>query len=301
VAAGALARTLGELLGLEREIVELEYVRRADALERVRDAVRALGEVGSSTGIVERAAEELGASSGFDRVLISEVGDARLAPRALWADGIDAVATIEELRRAPIPLEYPSVEAEVVRHHRVEIVAVDAAGARAAPRLAEVLGWRSYAVGAVAVHGATVGMLHAAATARALDAVDAEALARFADGLAGVLERAILRDTLRSHRRELQVAVQWMSGRLSRLADAGAGAGAPAAAAGAGRLDALTPRELDVLRLLARGQTNAAIAETLVVGEGTVKYHVKNILRKLGATNRAEAVSRYLRTGDGGR
>ena len=57
----------------------------------------------------------------------------------------------------------------------------------------------------------------------------------------------------------------------------------------------LTPRELEVLRLLSRGNTNGAIARALVVREGTVKYHVKNILRKLGATSRADAVARYVR------
>ena len=61
--------------------------------------------------------------------------------------------------------------------------------------------------------------------------------------------------------------------------------------------DALTAREIEVLRLLARGQTNLEIARTLVVREGTIKYHVKNILRKLGATSRADAVSRYARAG----
>ena len=49
------------------------------------------------------------------------------------------------------------------------------------------------------------------------------------------------------------------------------------------------------MRLLARGHTNVAIANELVVREGTVKYHVKNILRKLGATSRADAVSRFVR------
>ena len=69
----------------------------------------------------------------------------------------------------------------------------------------------------------------------------------------------------------------------------------------AAAIDALTARELEVLRLLARGQTNLAIARALVVREGTVKYHVKNILRKLGATSRADAVSRYARAGAGRR
>jgi DNA-binding NarL/FixJ family response regulator len=65
-------------------------------------------------------------------------------------------------------------------------------------------------------------------------------------------------------------------------------------------VESLTARELDVLRLLARGNTNMAIATALVVREGTVKYHVKNILRKLGATSRADAVARFVRAGGGG-
>ena len=56
----------------------------------------------------------------------------------------------------------------------------------------------------------------------------------------------------------------------------------------------LTRRELDVLRLMARGDSNKAIATELVVSEGTVKFHVKNILRKLRAANRVEAAARYL-------
>ena len=52
-----------------------------------------------------------------------------------------------------------------------------------------------------------------------------------------------------------------------------------------------------MLRLLARGHTNREIANALVVREGTVKYHVKNILRKLGATSRADAVARFVRAG----
>jgi DNA-binding NarL/FixJ family response regulator len=46
---------------------------------------------------------------------------------------------------------------------------------------------------------------------------------------------------------------------------------------------------------MAAGRTNGEIARALVVTEGTVKFHVKNVLRKLQVTNRAEATSRYLR------
>jgi DNA-binding NarL/FixJ family response regulator len=58
--------------------------------------------------------------------------------------------------------------------------------------------------------------------------------------------------------------------------------------------DLLTRRELEVLRLLAEGSTNQAIADALVVSSATVKFHVGGILRKLHVANRAEAVSRYL-------
>jgi DNA-binding CsgD family transcriptional regulator len=62
-----------------------------------------------------------------------------------------------------------------------------------------------------------------------------------------------------------------------------------------GQLADLTAREADVLRALAAGKTNAQIAISLFVAEGTVKSHVKHILRKLGAANRIDAAARYHR------
>jgi LuxR family transcriptional regulator, regulator of acetate metabolism len=294
-----MRRILGELLALEREIVELGYVRRADSLERAHDAVRRLGEVGSPQGILGRAADELGASSQFDRVLISEVDDRVLRPSAIWSrdDAEASGLALQQLRSSSIVLEYPLIEDEVATRQRVEIVSVQRSGARAAPGLRATLGWSSYVLAALVVHGKAVGLLHADATAsgRELDAVDAEVAASFAEGLSGVFERAVLRETLSQHRRELQSAVQWMSGRLGQLTAEASDAVPAAPPADLVVVDMLTARELEVLRLLARGRTNLAIANALVVREGTVKYHVKNILRKLGATSRADAVSRYAR------
>jgi DNA-binding NarL/FixJ family response regulator len=61
--------------------------------------------------------------------------------------------------------------------------------------------------------------------------------------------------------------------------------------------DALTPRELEVLRLLATGRTNKEIASQLIVALGTVKIHVERILSKLGSTNRSEAAVRAIELG----
>jgi DNA-binding CsgD family transcriptional regulator len=297
----AAERVLVELLALDREIAELEYVRRADALERVGDAVRQLSELGSAEGILAKAAAELGSASQFDRVLISEVLDRSLRPLAVWdqADQIGAEQRLARLRADPVALEYPLIEAEIVRHRRPEIVTVGGGRARAPGRLAEVWGWRSYAVAALTAQGETIGLLHAdaATNGRAMDPLDREVVGRYAEGLSGVFERAVLRHTLELHRAELQSAGQWIGGRLSQLSDAAAFESPRAATAAERRLvQSLTPRELEVLRLIARGASNQAIADALMVREGTVKYHVKNILRKLGATSRADAVSRFVRS-----
>ena len=233
-------------------------------------------------------------------MLISEVREGTLEPRAIWSalDPVAAKLALAELRAGQIRLEYPLLEGEVVARQRPELVDVRASRSRAPGRLVEVLGWSGYVVAALTVQGKTVGLLHAdtAASGRALDALDLEVISLFTEGFGGVFERAVLRETLQLHHRELQSAVKWMSERLGQLAaeasDFGpqAGSGADPALA-----DALTARELEVLKLLARGQTNLAIANALVVREGTIKYHVKNILRKLGATSRSDAVSRYVR------
>ena len=59
----------------------------------------------------------------------------------------------------------------------------------------------------------------------------------------------------------------------------------------------LTPREVQVLELLAQGLANKAIAERLAISDQTVKFHVAGILGKLGVANRTEAVRVAVRRG----
>ena len=59
----------------------------------------------------------------------------------------------------------------------------------------------------------------------------------------------------------------------------------------------LTEREVEVLKLVAQGQPNQEIAETLVISERTVRTHVSNILNKLHLANRTQAALYALREG----
>ena len=61
--------------------------------------------------------------------------------------------------------------------------------------------------------------------------------------------------------------------------------------------DELTTREIDVLRLIAAGNSNKLVADQLSIGEATVKSHVTNILSKLGANDRVHAVTIALKRG----
>jgi DNA-binding NarL/FixJ family response regulator len=61
--------------------------------------------------------------------------------------------------------------------------------------------------------------------------------------------------------------------------------------------EALTPREIEVVELLAEGLANKAIAARLGISDQTVKFHVSSICGKLGAANRTDAVRRAIRRG----
>jgi DNA-binding NarL/FixJ family response regulator len=92
---------------------------------------------------------------------------------------------------------------------------------------------------------------------------------------------------------------------ISRFGRQARGPGEPAASPAASRprradaspLEALTPRELEVLGLLARGKSNPQIAQELVISRATAKTHVERIIGKLGVSDRTQAALRAIERG----
>jgi LuxR family transcriptional regulator, regulator of acetate metabolism len=263
--------------------------QRLAAIERADEAVRRLAEDGAPSEILAHAPARAAQAAQLDRVVLSRVRDGTLVPLSAHGCALPA---------EPVALAYPLLEGELLRRRRGALV--DAGEPPARQAFWAAMRWRGYVVAPVVLGGRTAAFLHGDGGAH--DPVALEALQRFADGFAGVFERAVLLRRLQAQRQQLRDVARWAEGRLAEASDgvielaadldAGpvTGGGAPA------RLgELLTAREADVLEHLARGASNADIARALVLAEGTVKFHVKNILRKLNVSNRAEATAAYLR------
>lgn len=293
-----LAALMHDLRRLQREELDQRYARRADGLARVREAILRLGDAGAPAAVISRSADELGVSAGFDVVLVSQVDANGLRPRALWmadGDGDPGPEMLERLAARRMRLRYPLIEAEVAQRHQQLVVEVPGNETRCLRELREAFGWRSYVVAGLVIERAGVGLVHAARLGgHGVDEADLEMVTVFAAGLAQVFERAVLREDLKRHRTQLTAAARWISGQIQGLA--GEAEVAPTAGPARHSGDAaelLTARELDVMRLLAAGLGNRAIAGELLLSEGTVKHHVKGILRKLQARSRTEAIARF--------
>lgn len=278
---------------------------RLAACERVRRAVDVLAQLGPASQIVDRCAAAAAAAADLDRVVLSRIDDGTLVVESVHtADGVDALPG-----QTPLRLSYPLLECELLRRRQARLVTDIDHSQPARYAFLDTLGWRAYIATPILVDGIAVGFLHGdrAPGRRPLAQLDADALEHFAMWFAVVFERAVLRRRLRDQRREIRRISSWAEARSGELSDRAIDlssnlaeeqdrrAGAPELLTEDGLATHLTSREIDVLRLMAEGRTNGDIARALFVSEGTVKFHVKNILRKMQASNRADASARYLR------
>lgn len=308
---GAVAEQQAALERLRRR-----FDTRFHALEQVRGAVGDLRRITAPAEMLSRAPAALSARSRLRRVLLSLTAEGRLVAEALHldGDGTRPQELLDALRAAPVKLEHPLIETELLRRRRATIVEAADVHPRVDRRLAELMSWSSYAAAPLVVGPHVIGMVHAdRGPGEKLDVLDRDVLWEFTSLLAQAYESASLRRALRHEREQTREFLDWLGARSGQLTDAPIRlatmqraaqppeAAPPVGPAVRGRDDRvvfeglLTRRELDVLRLLADGNSNRRIAEALVISDGTVKFHVNSILRKLRVANRAEAVSRYLR------
>jgi LuxR family transcriptional regulator, regulator of acetate metabolism len=297
------------------ERVRRRYDTRFEALTAVRQAIDELRSITSPASMLAHAPAALCGASKLDRVVLSLTEEGRMMAEAVHFtdDRSGAADVLARLRAKPIALEHPLIETELLRRRRATIVDDAQVHPRVDRRLVELMGWTSYAAAPLVVGPHVIGMLHAdRGPGQRLDVLDRDVLWEFTSLLAQAYESAGLRRALRHEREQLREFLDWLGARSGELTGAPLrlatmqrpprrSASPPVTAVGGARDDRvvfeslLTRRELDVLRLLADGNSNKAIAEALVISDGTVKFHVNSILRKLRVANRAEAVSRYLR------
>lgn len=117
-----------------------------------------------------------------------------------------------------------------------------------------------------------------------------EALARGASGYLtkDLTPEALLRAIRGTQRGELAMSRRYAARAIRHFVEAARRAGG-----GSGVIAGLSPRENDVLRMLAEGLTDREIAAALVISPRTVETHVSNVLHKLNVRKRAEAAQRY--------
>jgi DNA-binding CsgD family transcriptional regulator len=291
------------------------YDTRFEALAAVRQAIDELRSITSPASMLGEAPAALCGASKLHRVVLSLTEEGRMVAEAahFTGDRSGAADVVARLRAEPIRLEHPLIETELRRRRRATIVDDAQVHPRVDRRLTELMGWTSYAAAPLVVGPHVIGMVHAdRGPGQRLDVLDRDVLWEFTSLLAQAYESASLRRALRHEREQLREFLDWLGARSGELTDAPLrlatmqrpprrSASPPVVAVGGGRDDRvvfeglLTRRELDVMRLLADGNSNKRIAEALVISDGTVKFHVNSILRKLRVANRAEAVSRYLR------
>ncbi len=277
-----------------------------DALARLRDA-------DSPDALIAAAPRELCRAGIFDRVLWSDISGSMWHPRALFVADDDVRQQIDGLTDGvAVALASPLIEAEVVRRRMPALVNDALQEPRAYAPLVRLARCQDYVVAPVVAMSSVIGLLHADRFAEALPVTetDRDLLRLFADGVGVLYERAVLAQRAQDQRRSVAEVCNAAVRALADLDVVPAISLEPSAPVKrrtglqpvrstgereSSRLSRLTAREREVLALLASGATNAQLADRLTVAESTVKSHVKHILHKLGAGNRAAAIACYLR------
>lgn len=303
-------RLLAEVDERLHSIQERAAAAHMAELVLIHEAIARLRECASPTELIDSAPSEVCRSCGFTRALVSRIGRSLWIPEALAivdGAGPDAEQLQRCIRTTEIRLSHTLLESELVRRHVSVLVPDPSSDPRVYKPLVEVSGSTSYVAAPIMLTERVIGVIHADRFGQEVAASleDRDNLRLFAEHFGLLYERAVLVQRLERQRIKLRETLAHATAAVDGLfmADIELARNEetpellPAQRSRErSRMDALlTAREREVLELMTAGLTNHKIAEALVISEGTVKSHVKRILRKLHASNRAEAVARYLR------
>ena len=292
-------------LALQQHVVARVQQLRSTGFARVVEVVDAVSRGTSAADLLAAAPSALCEACGFRRALISRVEGPGWVPRVLHSTSGDGDGLAGLLTGLQIPLKPGLVETQVVRRRAAALVPDADHDPRTYRPLVEQGGVSAYVVAPVVVGDRVVGLVHADRPASGvLTEADRDQVQLFADRFGRAYERAVLAEGVARQRESLRRALADSDRPCDELVarEATVVRFTPTVRTYAEpRRDAgLTPREREVLVLLAGGATNAQIASQLVVSESTAAWHVKRILAKLGAANRAEAAFLHLRGGRAG-
>jgi LuxR family transcriptional regulator, regulator of acetate metabolism len=297
---------------LQCELHDAVVDAHAGMFGRINDGLASVAGTVSPAELVQRAPVLLCEVCEFDRAMISRVHGSTWIPAAVHvaaeADDEVNVRLLAAVRTLEIPLTNSLIETEMLRRRTSVLVDGTAVARHTFGLLAALSRSRAYVAAPIVIADRVAGFLHADvySSPRMLTAADRVALQTFADLFGLLYERAAMTERLLQQQQAIRAA---LSSAASGVAELGPHVGqlvraefhaAEASsctdahrATGQPEAGTLTSREWEILGLLATGARNSQIAAALVVSESTVKSHVKRILHKLPAANRAEAVYRY--------
>lgn len=274
------------------------------SLSDVRDAFARLRPITSVAELLALAPVQA-AELGYQRVLVSRLVSWIWLP--CFAYAADGPEMAEGMVRAgsvrPRKLNGTLVEMDMVRDRGAMLVHDAQHHPRTHRELVGFTRTTSYVAAPLVSTDHVVGLLHADRAGGQVDHFDQELLGLFAECLGLALERTVFFERLQALRTQLAAHTNSISDLIGEFVDnetttltvpaTRPGPSGERPVAPEGELLGLTRRESDILREMATGKTNSQIADRLYISEGTVKSHVKSVLRKLGAANRADAVCRY--------
>ncbi|GAT02024.1 LuxR C-terminal-related transcriptional regulator [Mycolicibacterium fortuitum] len=261
----------------------------------------------TTAALVDNACHELVFRLGFRRAVLSTVDAAGWKPLILL-DRTEVAnrAWFSAWQNQPVPLMPATPEAVSLSRRQPTLIQDTADAPVYRPLIVQAGQSRSYVVAPLVQGSDVMGFLHIdhyPETTR-VDEADRDVLWAFADGFSHIYQRAALLENLRQQRDTIRDMLITTVDQIDDLCDLGTDAAAwssddranghdlgAAPGSHAPHRVELTERESEVLRLMVTGASNHEIADQLVITEGTVKSHVKHILRKYGAVNRAQAIA----------